>query len=110
MGTIVFFKNHLNDVEPLGSTLREQVIKNWLFLNYSSPLDVSVMCETFIVSFTVLLVENELKWPYSAAVVRFSICISHLIGGTQWCSWLRHCATSRKVAGSISDCVTGIFH
>jgi len=23
--------------------------------------------------------------------------------------WLRHCATSRKVAGSIPDCVIGIF-
>jgi hypothetical protein len=31
-------------------------------------------------------------------------------GGTQWCSWLRHCATSRKVMGSIPDGVTGIFH
>ena len=31
-------------------------------------------------------------------------------GGTRWCSWLRHCATSRKVAGSIPDGVTGIFH
>ena len=27
----------------------------------------------------------------------------------QW-SWLRHCATSRKVAGSIPDGVIGIFH
>jgi len=27
-----------------------------------------------------------------------------------WRSWLRHCATSRKVAGSIPDGVTGIFH
>ena len=27
-----------------------------------------------------------------------------------WRSWLRHCATSRKVAGSISDGVTGIFY
>jgi hypothetical protein len=27
--------------------------------------------------------------------------------GTRWRSWLRHCATSRKVAGSIPD---GIFH
>jgi hypothetical protein len=27
----------------------------------------------------------------------------------QWRSWLRHCATSRKVAGSISDGVTGMF-
>jgi hypothetical protein len=30
--------------------------------------------------------------------------------GIRWCSWLRHCATSRKVAGLIPDGVTGIFH
>jgi hypothetical protein len=30
--------------------------------------------------------------------------------GTRWRSWLRHCATKRKVAGSISDGVIGIFH
>ena len=29
---------------------------------------------------------------------------------TRWRSWLRHRATSRKVAGSIPDVVTGIFH
>ena len=29
--------------------------------------------------------------------------------GTQWRSGLRHCATSRKVAGSIPDNVNGIF-
>ena len=29
--------------------------------------------------------------------------------GTRWHSWLRHCATSRKVAGSIPDFVIGIF-
>jgi hypothetical protein len=28
----------------------------------------------------------------------------------QWCIWLQHCATSQKVAGSIPDDVTGIFH
>ena len=33
-----------------------------------------------------------------------------LLGGTQWRSWLRHCATSRKVASSIPDGVIGIFH
>jgi hypothetical protein len=27
-------------------------------------------------------------------------------GGTRWCSWSRHCATSRKVAVSILDGVT----
>jgi hypothetical protein len=31
-------------------------------------------------------------------------------GGTQWCSWLRHCATSQKVVGSIPDGVIEIFH
>ena len=30
--------------------------------------------------------------------------------GTRWRSWLSHCATSRKVAGSIPDGVIGIFH
>jgi hypothetical protein len=28
----------------------------------------------------------------------------------RWHSWLRHCATSRMVAGSISGGITGIFH
>ena len=30
--------------------------------------------------------------------------------GMRWRSWLRHCATSWKVAGSIPDGVIGIFH
>jgi hypothetical protein len=30
--------------------------------------------------------------------------------GTRYCSWLRHYATSRKVAGSIPDEVTGFFY
>jgi len=30
--------------------------------------------------------------------------------GTRWHSWLRHCSTSRKVAGSIPDGVIRIFH
>ena len=34
----------------------------------------------------------------------------HVQGGTPWRSWLRHCATSRKVAGLIPIGVTGYFH
>jgi len=30
--------------------------------------------------------------------------------GTRWFIWLRHCATSRKVADSIPDVFIGIFH
>jgi len=29
---------------------------------------------------------------------------------TRWRSWLRHCCTNRKVAGSFTDDVIGIFH
>jgi len=39
------------------------------------------------------------------------ICLNTLsVGGTWWHSWLRHCATNRKVAGSILDGVIEIFH
>jgi len=31
-------------------------------------------------------------------------------GGQQWRSWLRQCATSRKVVGSIPHGVIEIFH
>jgi hypothetical protein len=39
-----------------------------------------------------------------------NILVTIFIGGTQWRSWLRHCATSRKVTGSIPDGVIGIFY
>jgi hypothetical protein len=29
---------------------------------------------------------------------------------TRWCSWLRHCATSREVVISIPDGIMGVFH
>jgi hypothetical protein len=38
---------------------------------------------------------------------RKCLCVG---GGTRWRSWLEHCTTSRKVAGSIPDGVIGIFH
>jgi hypothetical protein len=31
-------------------------------------------------------------------------------GSTRWRTWLSHCATSWRVAGSIPDGVIGIFH
>jgi len=34
----------------------------------------------------------------------------YICWGTLWRSWLRHCARSWKVAGSIPDGVIGIFH
>jgi len=36
--------------------------------------------------------------------------LQYHLWGTWWHSWLRHCATSQKVMGSIPSVVTGIFH
>ena len=46
---------------------------------------------------------------YYQSVVRFHATHLNVIPFTRWCSWLRHCATSRKVAGLIPDGVIGIF-
>jgi hypothetical protein len=45
--------------------------------------------------------------PYAVNYFRYIfICYED----TWWRSWSRHCATTRKVASSIPDSVTGIFH
>ena len=49
--------------------------------------------------------------------VRSSLCLTQGqiakilcgYGGTRWRGWLRHCATNRKVEGSITDEITWIF-
>jgi len=38
------------------------------------------------------------------------IFLFYIFWGTRWRNWLRHCATSRQVVGSIPDGVIGIFH
>jgi hypothetical protein len=50
-------------------------------------------------------IPNQRIQTRSDSLVHF---ISH--GGTRWRSWLRHCATSREVVGSIPEGVTRIFH
>jgi len=48
---------------------------------------------------------------YSFQIIcKFKLRIFHQVWGTLWRSWLRHCATSRKVAGSIPHGVIWIFH
>ena len=43
----------------------------------------------------------------SGPIIFYSLYLK--VGGTRWHSWLRQCATNRKVAGSIPDGVIGIF-
>jgi hypothetical protein len=59
-------------------------------------------------------------WTYSATWLditgtkrnnnNFTLYISFLGARCWWRSWLRQCATSRKVAGSIPDGVHGVFY
>jgi len=51
--------------------------------------------------------EHEDGWSPSEGSIILSTCGSR---GTRWRSWLKHCATSQKVAGLIPDGVIGIFH
>jgi hypothetical protein len=45
---------------------------------------------------------------YSCQLKEFNFILLHF--WMWWRSWLRHCAKSRKVAGSIPDGVSGIFY
>jgi hypothetical protein len=56
---------------------------------------------------SVLRMPEKTQWVLSTKSVYFYYAPVKM-GGTRWRSWLRHCATSRKVAGSISDGVIGI--
>jgi len=54
---------------------------------------------------------SEFKGLIKQCVWVYNIYIYiYIYKGTQWRSWLRHCATSRKAVGSIPDGVLEIFH
>ena len=60
-----------------------------------------------------LRVESKVIMVLWGLPTQCSVCmfqIPHAYTSCTWRSWLRHCTTSRKVAGSIPDGFTGIFH
>ena len=75
---------------------------------------------TLLWQFNVYLLESVCKrevtklthmW-FSLIIRFFLVSCDHKasVGGTWWCSWLRHCNSRQKVAGSIPDGVIWIFH
>ena len=51
------------------------------------------------------------NWPLLNSLSFLNInIVLELKGSKRWCSWLTHCTTSRRRAGSIPDCVIGIFY
>ena len=58
-------------------------------------------------------VKNEWSHTSSPPVClhgMYMVVYRFLCYSSWWRNWLRHCATNQKVAGSISNCVIGIFH
>ena len=60
--------------------------------------------------FRTYFVENSETYVFFPQILLFLRQLWAQNWGTRWRSWLRHCATSRKVAGSIPDGVIGFFH
>jgi hypothetical protein len=67
-------------------------------------------CKTYVFS-DLLEQQSHLSFfSYSQYPPKILYCTFHKGTRCWWSRWLRHCATSQKVAGSIPDGVTGIFH
>ena len=110
------FKNHINNTNTInnfkrytyrwGNRSQDKYVTQpiyLLFIGLHKAWLMVLLAETF-----------RNKWQLCLAVVLLLVNnYTHVLwklGGTRWRSWLRHCATSRKVAGSIPDSVSGIFH
>jgi hypothetical protein len=64
-----------------------------------------------LTSYSHLTLKLKKESSSSVACSRMKFTFSFkTIWDIQWCSWLKHCATSRKVAHSFPDGVSGIFH
>jgi hypothetical protein len=58
-----------------------------------------------------LCIQQEVGWEREYKQPSPRIELSHYTNrGTRWRSKLKHCPTNRKIAGSITDRVTRIFH
>jgi len=71
-----------------------------------SLLRIIVVC--LVPSFILILATQSGMHQVKGMVLKSKVL--HEVWCTRWRSWLRHCATSRKVTGPIPDGVIGIFH
>jgi hypothetical protein len=98
-----------------------------LLVKRNTSFEMSRLTDTLLLSIAKLLQGETLNWRFVNCtkvekMTRYLECLLMRDIGIQkiimfmlgarcwWRSWLRHCTTSRKVAGSIPDGVTRIFH
>ena len=73
--------------------------------DYSKEYSKGLSVHTYSVKFKIKE-RNFQKQSFTSRIIKCIIFVK----GTAVAQWLRCCATNRKVAGSIPDGVTGIFH
>jgi hypothetical protein len=61
-------------------------------------------------SANIMTLPSRIPFPTITATSRLDLRTLLFMARCRWRSWLRHCPTSRKVAGSIPYGVTGILH
>ena len=90
---------------------RTTIVKDLGVLIYFQLYDAAIFIISFLnpLSFCFLFVVLLFVFDLDSLIMLY-ISVVFLNRGTWWRSWLRHCATSRKVAGSIPDGVVGIFN
>jgi hypothetical protein len=98
---------------PVGTTNVSIVLDLWSVSGVVNTSSASLGTGWVLWPHSIVDVNN--KWtflPLFAHIPSWHIlCLSYFICGARckWRSWLRHCVTNRKVAGSIPDGTIGIF-
>ena len=68
------------------------------------PIWVHEECSIYSIYYYIQISPGTLQ-----VIIQMNFISTHKHGGTRWRSWLRHCATSRKIEGSIPDGVIRIL-
>jgi hypothetical protein len=55
-------------------------------------------------------IQTPITWHSAFTAESKFVCGIFAVWGSTVAQWLRYCATNQKVAGSIPNCVIGIFH
>jgi len=77
-------------------------------VNILVPLSICQCCGRTHYLHVYAMIHRDTLPPHAPGYVGTTMSVGGR-GSTRWRSWLRHCATSHKVGGSIPDVVTEIF-
>jgi hypothetical protein len=99
----------LTAVDPCNAEIsNSNVVRGWICLH------IALHCFVFCIGGSYGMDQNVLEKGRTKYLIIRSFGIINQYSLKPWgprsCSWLRHCATNRQVAGSIFDGVSGFSH